>query len=386
MKKTAACCLALSLYVFAVGSTSVWPRLPGFVTLSSQPDADELSLAVLADASPLPTAPLPTPRNVLADSVTIRNVEVSPSDPVREALPEVAVLPPAGESSLAPALAPETRPVALPTVTPTPQPVMVADASPLPATSPAVDTVNSVANDCWVTGPPASLGLDPFYVKYCSASGIPVVASAEVPDRALQRAWEIVSQMLDGMPRAEAVRNSLTRTSTRIGIIGAAQVTTDMPEHRALYTLFPDVDWNSRARGVGATLEIPLLSIAEENLLCYPGDRWTGQNVLVHEFAHTIKNMGLDLVDPTFRAEVQRTYEQALAAGLWPGTYVSSDMEEYWAEGVRLYFQIDAAGAPGGQPYPANSRAELQRYDPTLYRLVEQVFGPHAGISPCPSE
>ncbi|HXF65016.1 MAG TPA: hypothetical protein VNK95_25540, partial [Caldilineaceae bacterium] len=255
-----------------------------------------------------------------------------------------------------------------------------------PATSSPTETLNSSSDGCWVAPPPASLGLDPFYTKYCSALGIPIVASGEVPDRALQRAWAIVTQMLRGMPQAEAVRASLTRTSARIGIIGAAQATTDLPEHRSLYALFPDVDWNARARGVGATLEIPLLSVAEENLLCYPGDRWNGQNVLVHEFAHTLKNLGLDLVDPTFHAEVQRAYQQALDAGLWPGAYVSSDVEEYWAEGVRLYFQVEAAGVPEGQPYPANSRAELQRYDPELYRLVERVFGPHDGISPCPTE
>jgi alpha-glucosidase len=196
--------------------------------------------------------------------------------------------------------------------------------------------------------------------------------------------WEIVTQMLNGIVHAEETQNSIIRTSTRIGIIGVTQTTTDMPEHRSLYTLFPEVDWNTRARGVGATLEIPLLSIAEENLLCYSNDQWIGQNVLVHEFAHTIKILGLDLIDPTFHAEVQRAYQQALDADLWPETYVSSNIEEYWAEGVRLYFQIDAAGVPGGRPYPANSRAELQRYDPELYRLVETIFGSRSGISPCP--
>jgi hypothetical protein len=303
---------------------------------------------------------------------------------VIEDVPEVAVLTPAQEGSSAPAMAPEMNAALLPTVTPTTiptvQPVIAADQS----KSPTAVVLNSSPDGCRVGSPPASLGLDLFYTKYCSARGIPIVASSVVPDTALQRAWEIVTQMLSGMPQAEEIQNSLIGMSTRIGLIGATQVTTDMPEHRSLYTLFPGVDWNTRARGVGATPEIPLLSIAEENLLCYPSDLWTGQNVLVHEFAHTLKNMGLDAVNPTFHAELQRTFQHALDTGLWPETYVISDVEEYWAEGVRLYFQSDAAGVPGGQPYPANSRAELQRYDPELYRMVENIFGPRGEISACP--
>jgi alpha-glucosidase len=397
MNRIAACCLALSLCVFAVGSYSVLPTLRNSDSQPIRPDPDEFKLAILADLPSQPAAEQHTsqnvPQNVSTDAVAL------PSATLLGDAPEVAELPPAQENPPAPALAPAIKTivlptVALPTVTPTP-PVMVVEPSTLSSkasftasftassTSPSVADLNNSADGCWVVSPPASLGLDPFYTKYCSALGIPIVASAEVPDRALQRAWAIVTQMLNGISQAEEIRNSIIRTSTRIGIIGATQVTTDMPEHRSLYTLFPGVDWNTRTRGVGATLEIPLLSIAEENLLCYPSDLWIDQNVLVHEFAHTIKNMGFDLVDPTFHAEVQRTYQHALDTGLWPDTYAISNIEEYWAEGVRLYYQLDAASAPEGQPYPANSRAELEQYDPELYRLVENIFGPHDGISSC---
>ncbi len=380
MIRIVACCLALALgvYVFAVGLYSVLPTQHERVAHPTLPAADEKSLAVLAEDAILPTATVSSPQSILAGNAVLL------SHPVVEAPPEAADLQPAPESS--PALAPALKAVALPTVTPTPQPLraIVFDPTPAPVATTSVESIPSAPDGCTVAAPPPSLGLDPFYTKYCSALGIPIVASSEVPDAALHRAWEIVTHMLNGITHAEELQTSIIRTATRIGIIGAAQATTDMPEHRTLYTLFPNVDWNTRARGVGATLEIPLLSIAEENLLCYPGDQWAGQNVLVHEFAHTVKNLGLDLIDPAFHAEVQHAYQQALNAGLWPETYVSSNIEEYWAEGVRLYFQQDAAGVPGGQSYPANSRAELARYDPELYRLVETVFGPRTGIAPCP--
>jgi hypothetical protein len=60
-------------------------------------------------------------------------------------------------------------------------------------------------------------------------------------------------------------------------------------------------------------------------------------------------------------------------------------VEEYWAEGVRIYFQTGLdVNAPYGLPYPANTRDELQAYDPELYWIVESIFGPRDGVPLCP--
>src|SRR5688500_6909072 len=66
MIRTAACCLALalSLYVFAVGLYSVLPTQPSLVSRPTRPAADDLSLAVLADVSVLPTATGPLSQSV----------------------------------------------------------------------------------------------------------------------------------------------------------------------------------------------------------------------------------------------------------------------------------------------------------------------------------
>ena len=47
---------------------------------------------------------------------------------------------------------------------------------------------------CIVTTPPAGR-FDPFYTKYCSARGIPILSSGDVPDNALQQAWGIIMNM-----------------------------------------------------------------------------------------------------------------------------------------------------------------------------------------------
>ncbi len=154
------------------------------------------------------------------------------------------------------------------------------DAAPIPE-----DTVEPPV-DCWspVSAPPAELGLDPFTEKYVYA-GVPIVASARVHDDAFPVACNIVHNMLAGRPDIAAV---LRRHHIRVGIMAEGEVTTDMPEHRDLNEAFPSVDWDVRARGLGATLERPLVTCGEDNLLGFKSDWYAGEFILVHEFAHTM--------------------------------------------------------------------------------------------------
>ena len=50
------------------------------------------------------------------------------------------------------------------------------------------------------------------------------------------------------------------------------EVTTDVPEH-AFLADDANTDWDERARGLGATMSIPVGSSAEENILCHVDDR-----------------------------------------------------------------------------------------------------------------
>ena len=59
---------------------------------------------------------------------------------------------------------------------------------------------------------------------------------------------------------------------------------TSIPEHRHLGRW-----WDTRARGLGGTLHIPVSSGAEENLLCYSNDRYRSEDIFLHEFSHGIQ-------------------------------------------------------------------------------------------------
>ncbi len=230
---------------------------------------------------------------------------------------------------------------------------------------------------------PVGLNLDPFYDQYCVARGLAIVASAEVPAAALERSRSIVADMLEHVPVAAV--EAIVQAKVRIGVIGVDQVTTNLPEHADLNEAFPTIDWDERTRGVAATPSRPLTSSAEENLLCYPSDRYAGESVLVHEFAHTVHLQGMNAIDATFDARLTTAYQAAMAASLWQDTYAATNEEEYWAEGVQSYFDVNlASDPPDGIHNHVDTRAKLAAYDPALYALVDEVFAGAVLANPCP--
>lgn len=221
-----------------------------------------------------------------------------------------------------------------------------------------------------VTQPPREIvrqfNLSPFYKKFVSAGGIPIVGSEKVSDYAFLEAAYIINNMLAGR---EDLRQAIIRNKIRVAIMAPTELTTDIPEHS---DLTPKDYWDRRARGLGATKIRPATSCGEENLLCYPGDPYFGENILIHEFAHTIHEIALAEVDPSFDARLKKAYEQAMQEGLWQGTYAATNHHEYWAEGVQIWFHVNRTLMH--EHNFVGTREQLKRYDPRLSSLLEEVF------------
>ena len=212
--------------------------------------------------------------------------------------------------------------------------------------------------------------LDPWYQKFTRRGRLPIVGSAGVSDEALEEASWIVGHMLEG--RADLLA-ALADNRVRLTVMAWNEFTTDVPEHR---TLDPKVYWDRRARGLGATPARPAVSCAEENLLGFPGDPYAKENILVHEFAHAIHEMGLVKTDPTFEGRLKASYEAAMARGLWKSTYAAVNRQEYWAEGVQSWFDDNREN--DSLHNHVNTRAELKEYDSALAGLCAEVFGDRA--------
>ena len=223
-----------------------------------------------------------------------------------------------------------------------------------------------------VVAPPASAGLNAFYKKYLVYRDLPIVSSAKVPDEALQRVYDVVAVMLAKRPEVAA---RMVQNRMRVAVMAETEVTTDIPEHSDLYTAFPGTDWNTRARGLGATIERPALSCAEENVMRSLTDRYLGEDILVHEFAHGVDIMGLRFTDATWLTRLTAAYNAARAAGKYANSYAGSTVDEYWAEGVQDWFNCNIYRSPAdGIHIPVGNREELRAYDRTLYDLIAEVF------------
>jgi len=209
--------------------------------------------------------------------------------------------------------------------------------------------------------------LDDFYQKHVDLKGLPIVGSKKVSDEAILEAAWIVDKMIGHRPE---ILKAMSENNTRLAVMAYNEYTTDVPEHANLRSR---VYWDRRARGLGATRSAPAVSCAEENLLCYPGDPYFQENICIHEFAHAIHSMGLVTVDPTFDDRLKKAFSDAKKNGLWKNTYAASNRNEYWAEAVQSWF--DNNRESDSLHNHVDTRAELKKYDPTVARLCEQVFG-----------
>lgn len=209
-----------------------------------------------------------------------------------------------------------------------------------------------------------ALNLSPFYQKYADAGGIPVVSSDKPSDYALLEAAYLINQVLAHRPD---VRQAMIRNKARVGVMAFSELTTDIPEHAHMR---PKEYADKRARGMGGP---QCVSCAEENLLGYPGDPYAAENILIHEFAHGVHQMGLRSADPTFNRRLREAFDQAVQAGLWQGKYAASNPGEYWAEGVQSWFDTNRENDSSHNH--VNTREELKAYDPALAKLVEEVCG-----------
>jgi hypothetical protein len=239
-----------------------------------------------------------------------------------------------------------------------------------------------------VVATPKSLGLDPFYTKYSDAYGIPIVSSGKVPDDALLIARDIVNYMLT---KRYDVRADLIRRKGRVSVIAAQEMETDLPERsdwkkptrddkrltdgeRANYdkpggiaSMTDRGYWDKRARGMGGILT----SCAEENLMGYPGTRYYGENILVHEFSHNIMG-AIKNVDTVLYSRIEKSYQSAKSNGMYKGQYAINTVAEYWAEGTQWWFWSNFEFNDG--KIKVMSPDDLKTYDPELYDILSQVY------------
>jgi hypothetical protein len=218
-----------------------------------------------------------------------------------------------------------------------------------------------------------------FFSKECHALGVPVRAHASVSDTALAVAADRIARMLRYLP--EPVIARLRVRGASFHIIGVAQGTSDLPEHQHMkgvdggYTGEKGVSLDQRARGMGGVQS----SCGEENLIDLDADpRYAGRDILQHEFAHCVMDVGLPRA---LRQKIVETHRRALELGRWKRAdgkglaYAGSNASEYWAELSMWYFGTHGEFADRERQLPAPGPGGLAEYDPEGFRLLASIYG-----------
>lgn len=228
---------------------------------------------------------------------------------------------------------------------------------------------------------------DAFYVKQLDAGGLPVIGSAKAPDEALAAARDIITDMLKHRPD---LSRWLVANGYRVAVMAPDETTTDLPEQSGWTKPAPDDPrltrcerkhydqrigrltnrqyWDARARGMSGRLT----SAGAENLLAAAGDRYRGENILVHEFAHNVLH-AIRAVDPTLYARVEQAYAKALKKGRWRNEYAATTIDEYWAVGTQFWFNSGRLVA--FDKIRVLSHMDLARYDPPLAAVLRAAYG-----------
>jgi hypothetical protein len=227
------------------------------------------------------------------------------------------------------------------------------------------------------TGPEALFEtLDPFYKQHVVADGLLVVSSEKVSKYALDEVAYLAQRMLANRP--DLMKHLAEKRRLYITIMAHNEMQTDLPECRGMASW-----WDYRARGLGGRP----VSCAEENVLCYDGDHWRGENIFVHEFAHIIHS-AMNSSDAGFKQRLEDLYANTKQSGRFRG-YAINNVGEFWAEGVQAWFNCNGAirqvsarrqssfevlGRQGEHICHITSRDLLLKYLPDYAKLLDESF------------
>ncbi|MDF0604103.1 hypothetical protein HZU77_000340 [Neisseriaceae bacterium TC5R-5] len=209
-----------------------------------------------------------------------------------------------------------------------------------------------------------------WYNKYIDAWGIPILGSRNLSDAALLKAHAQLGALLRTYPYWPLAALDLRKV--RVVLFARNERASAIPEFYARYgTGLDGVYW----AGFGATLSLPITAGSEANIL----DNWGQENLLVHEFAHTLAGLALPYINGNFSNDLQYAYTNARAKGLWSNTYAVTNIDEYWAEGVQTYFDVNRVGPVGGDGVhnDINTRVKLFAYDRLLFNLLDGIYQGH---------
>jgi len=228
---------------------------------------------------------------------------------------------------------------------------------------------------------PSSMPNSHYYQRLCwSAKGLAVVTDGQAGNDALDRtAWTIDNMLATVSPY---VVNAMRDAGFRQAVMGPypTETVTSLPEYSDQDPNF----WDTR-RGCGATDYSPVGCNAEEDVLCDVNDLYPNMDITVHEFGHSLHWLGFNHVWPQFQQDLDACYNNAYANSLWGwgyiGSYSMTNSDEYFANGLMTYFDVQWPYDEQGAPW---NRDQLYQKDPMFATFLDRWMESNPWRGGCP--
>jgi len=218
-------------------------------------------------------------------------------------------------------------------------------------------------------------------------NAIEVAATGSTSDLGHTKGAEIVATMLSDI--GQNVWNNMVARRVRIGIFSRHEALSVYPEYRDLADsprcrgscrgsckrtcTFDGRKWDTVAGAGGVRA-----AILESNILCDRFDPYRrGNNILAHEFIHTIHINGLPSAESR---QLNAAFAEAKRKQLWNlKSYAMQTVYEYFAEAGGVWFNVNNNNSSGGMDRCRGEmvcRSHLKRRDPKLYAMLKYTFSP----------
>jgi len=264
-----------------------------------------------------------------------------------------------------------------------------------------VQSIKPTCGECCY-GPvvPASTQGLPQYAKAIDVRGFRIAGSASVADSALFQAGLTIDLMT--MKRRDLL-DDLARENQYMVILAPDETIDLLPDYWILR--FVPVEFGvwltgrdyRNTRGFSGTSILGWFPQVcdQANILCQSGNTHFGQNICLHESAHTLTLARSSKIRAysggNLYQAIRRQYQKSVVEeGLWPNTYAATTPNEYFAQAAQAYFDTGRNGPVAGDGVynHIDTRAELEEYDPDHFAIHDELWPSEVGVEDheCPPD
>lgn len=199
------------------------------------------------------------------------------------------------------------------------------------------------------------------YTKRVEASGIAIVANADVSDAALETARKTVNRVFQN----NDLEQRLIEEGAYIVVAAKSQGVLDLPEFACLGQT-TNIDFG-HVCGVADRADYPVATVNELDLVGDPKGPCSGLNILYHEIGHLVQGW---TISPADYFDIRLFYQQSIDTGIYKRgrDYATTNANEYFAESTQAYFLSQ-------NPNGTRDRAWLRRNDPDMFNLLAAIYG-----------